>query len=62
MNERPTYESGTVERDGWPARPQTPEELVAAAMAPENLHALVHAFWDHWQSIREHEESRKEGR
>jgi hypothetical protein len=40
-------------------RPQTPQEIVAAAMDPENLHALVTAFHDHRQSIREHEEIRR---
>jgi hypothetical protein len=58
--ERPTYESGAAQRDAWPYRPQTPLEIIAAAKDPENLHALVMAFHGHRQSIREHEESRKE--
>lgn len=45
-----------------PQLPQTPEEIVLAAMAPENLHALVTAFMAHRQSIREHEESRREAK
>lgn len=46
--------------DKWPERPQTDAEIAAAATDPENLRTLIQAFHDHRQSIREHEESRKE--
>lgn len=39
---------------------QTPQKIVDAATNPDNLAILVHAFHGHRQSIREHEESRRE--
>lgn len=59
--ERPTYESGAAGRDCWPHRPQTDREIFLAATNHTNVEALMEAFHDHRQSIREHEESRKEG-